>query len=96
MHCLYVAFQLWPQGHTATQIDPYLNGKPSGTTLIHNNGITLKPPVSFHGGQKYLEVRHSRLSIVRNCIFVSGVLNISDTNMAAGEGLRVIFKLISI
>jgi hypothetical protein len=84
MHCLYVAFQLWPQGHTATQIDLYLNGKPSDTTLIHD------------GGQEYLEVYHSRHPIVRNCIFFSGVLNISDTNMAAGEGLRVIFKFIYI
>jgi hypothetical protein len=30
---------------------------------LHNNGIILKPPISFHGRHKYIEVHNSQLSI---------------------------------
>jgi hypothetical protein len=63
------------------------------------NFTTLKPTVSFRGGQEYLEAHPSQVSIAQAVImFIGNVLNISNTNMEAvgskkEDVIRILRKL---
>jgi hypothetical protein len=49
----------------------------------HDTDDIMKPPISFHGGQKYLELRTSQISLLEQFFFIRDVLNTNDTDTAA-------------
>jgi hypothetical protein len=52
-------------------------------------------PLSFRGGQNYLEVHPSQF-LLCNVFFIKGVLNIKGSNMTADKILEAIYKCIYI
>jgi hypothetical protein len=49
----------------------------------HDADDIMKPLISFHGGQKYLELRTSQISLLEQFLFIKDVLNTNDTDTAA-------------
>jgi hypothetical protein len=51
--------------------------------------VFTKPTISFHGGQKYLEVHPYKFPLPKPFFKIKDILNVSDTNMTAVKCYKV-------